>query len=183
MADIASILAAKRPTTGSVDIVLDPALADAYHEAAAAHDEARAALRVSPDDAGLKKALRAAADALAVATDAVQPAVVTFSFRSLGKAEYAAIKDAHAPSEDQLESAKTTPSLASMLYVDPDTFPQALVSACAVDPEIPLSDAEQMWKSPDWNDGELEELFWTAQHLQRSRRTSDLGKGSGPTPS
>jgi len=179
--DFADVLASKQPTTGTVDIVLDPALSDAYHDARSALDEAKTASEVQPDDGTLRAAVLDAEDALVAAEEALRPAVVTFTLRALGKAEYEALKDDHAPTELQRKKARADNS--GPLAFNPDTFPQALVAACSVDPVIAESDAEQMWKSPDWNAGELLELFWAAQGLQASRRVPDLGKGSGTTRS
>lgn len=182
--DLSDVLAKKRPTTGTVRIVMDPALSDAYHEAVSTLEEAKVSLAVAPDDRAAAKAVRQAKDALAVAEDVLLPELVDFVQKALGKHDYESLKDEHLPTEAQIERSKTVPSLiVSQLYANPDTFPPALVAACSVDPVITPDEAEAMWKSPDWNDGELDDLFWGAQRLQRSRRIPDLGKGSGPTRS
>jgi len=179
--DLSEVLANKQPTTGKVDIVLDPALSDAYHEARMALDEARSAAAGVPDDETMRVAVLDAEDALAAAEEALRPAVVTFTQRALGKAEYEALKDDNAPTEAQRKKARAAGDGA--MAWNPDTFPQALVAACSVDPVITADDAERMWKFPEWNQGELSELFFSALSLQSSRRVPDLGKGSGTTRS
>lgn len=180
MADLAEILAAKRPTTGTVDICLDPVLADSYHDAVRARDEAKQAMADAPTKTAALRANLADREAeVQDAEEALRGVVATFTLKALGRAEYEALKDDNPPTTKQVTAAELDGT--GPLSWNPDTFPPLLVAACSADPEISVSDAQQMWKSPDWNAGELLELFWTAVGLQGSRRVPNLGKGSGPT--
>jgi hypothetical protein len=64
-----------------------------------------------------------------------------------------------------------------------ETFPPALVAACCVEPAMDYKQAAEMWTSPQWNAGELDDLFVTAWRTCRQRKAVDLGKGSGRTTS
>ena len=46
-----------------------------------------------------------------------------------------------------------------------NTFPPALISACAVEPIMTESDAREIWGSNDWSTGELNTLFDTVSAL------------------
>jgi len=181
--DFAELQKRKRPATATRDIALDPAAVDAYNEALAARDEAVAHVTTS-EGVGVAEARRRlaeATDALVATETALRDSLATFRFQALGADEYESLVDLHPPTPEQTATARREGNLLPKWNVD--TFPQALVAACCVEPALDEAEVSQLWKSPDWNQSERLELFYGALEANSSRRVPDLGKGYGPIPS
>lgn len=71
-------------------------------------------------------------------------------FKSIGSKRYDDLLGQHKPTKEQAKDGAQW---------NGETFPPALIAACAVDPEISLEDAEAIWASDDWSRGELLDLF------------------------
>lgn len=61
------------------------------------------------------------------------------------------------------------------------TFPPALISACAVEPEISLDDANEIWNSDEWSTGELNTLFDTVTSLCMTGMDVNFTEGGSVT--
>jgi len=81
---------------------------------------------------------------------------VTLKYRAIGSVEYDKLVAKHPPKNEQrVEGAS----------FNIDTFAPALIARCAVEPEMSLKDAEDIWNSPDWSRGDLMVLFRNAVDL------------------
>jgi hypothetical protein len=106
---------------------------------------------------------------------------IEFVFRSIGRPAFEELVGEHPATKAQKEEAKREGN--EDLTWNPETFPQALVKAALVSPEMSEEDVEEMWDSPDWNQAELISLFYAALEVNQSRRIIEVGKGSGTTQS
>lgn len=78
---------------------------------------------------------------------------VELRFRAIGHKEYDRLITKFPPSAQQKRDGLT---------YDPDRFGPALFSKVCIDPVLSLEDAEEIWKSEDWNRGEITNLFLAA---------------------
>lgn len=96
----------------------------------------------------------------------------TFTFRALGQRKYRALVDAHPdPKGDGQWNA--------------ETFPQALIAACAIEPEMDVVDVERLFDV--LNAGQVETLFMGAYMVNEgptrvpfSKAASDALRASAP---
>jgi hypothetical protein len=171
----------KQPATKTVEVVLDPALAEQVREAERRRDDADRRLAVRPDDPNIQTESWEAAAALETlrAQAVKQDAVVTVRFRSIGRHAWDDLIRQHPPTDAQTAEAKA----AGMgdLNFNSDTFPPAVVAASLEDPKLTVDEVAEIWDSPDWNQAELGVLFGAALEVNNSRHTLDLGKDSGGT--
>jgi hypothetical protein len=90
---------------------------------------------------------RAAAEAIQAVEASMAESETVFVFRALGRRKYRALMDAHPdPKGEGMFSA--------------DTFPQALIAASCVEPEMDVVDAERLFDV--LNAGQVETLFMGA---------------------
>lgn len=80
----------------------------------------------------------------------------TVLFRAIGSKEYDDLIAAHPPSKKDKDDGAVW---------NPDTFAPALISACSVEPSIPVDVAQEIWSSPMWSRGELMDLFTAVVRL------------------
>lgn len=81
---------------------------------------------------------------------------VELTFQALGSKEYDKLVAKFPPKPEQrMEGAA----------FDADKFAPALISACSVEPEMTLEDAQEIWTSDAWSRGDLMALFRTAVEL------------------
>jgi len=173
----------KKRATKVIDVVLDPDVARAVHDAEWAVEQAEGRLRVAPDDEAAQAAVWAAKAELDTlrAQAAADEAVVTLKFRSVGHHAYDQLVRDHPPTAEQIAEVKA----AGMgdLNFNADTFPPALVAASLEEPKMTVAEVTELWDSPDWNQAELSAIFTAAVEVNSRRVTLDLGKdSSGTTP-
>lgn len=178
--DFAELQRRKRPATAECALALDSDVIDAHSRALRAYETAKTVAEETPTST-TKAALAEAEDALEVAEAAAAEATVTFKFRGISEEEWDALIDVHGPTPDQIRKARKD-NAAAPTWND-DTFPQALVAASCIEPEMTAEQVGEMWKSPQWNAAELQGLFQAAYSASRTRRVPELGKGFGRTPS
>ncbi len=102
---------------------------------------------------------------------------ITFIFKSLGRIVYDDLVELpeHQPSDEQKKEGA---------QFNPDTFPPALVAAAAVDPEISIEEAVEIFGDSEWNGAELQKLFFAALEVNTETGDIPLSKGgSGVTAS
>jgi hypothetical protein len=82
---------------------------------------------------------------------------VTMKLVSLGSQEYDKLVTKHPPKtpEQKMEGAG----------YDINTFAPALLARVVVDPDMTPAEWTEIWESPDWNRGEVLDLFTTAAGL------------------
>lgn len=78
---------------------------------------------------------------------------VSVLFRAIGGTEYDKLVSQFPPTKGQRDEG---------LSFNIDRFAPALISRCAVEPEIPIEDAKELWESESWNRGERMALFMGA---------------------
>jgi hypothetical protein len=81
---------------------------------------------------------------------------VTLKYQAIGMREYDRLVAKHPPKPDQRAEGSS---------FDIDTFAPALISACALDPEITGEEARSIWNSEDWSRGDVMVLFRNAVEL------------------
>jgi len=81
---------------------------------------------------------------------------VTLKYQAIGMRAYDRLVAKHPPKPDQRAEGAS---------FDMDTFAPALISACAVEPEISLDQAKSIWDSDDWSRGDVMVLFRNAVEL------------------
>lgn len=171
----------KQPATKTVEVVLDPALAEEVREAERRRDDAARRLAVRPDDNTIQDEEWEATSALeALRARAVkEDAVVTVRFRSIGRHAWDDLIRSHPPTDQQIAEAKA--SGMGDLNFNSDTFPPAVVAASLDEPKMTVDEVAAIWDSPEWNQAELGILFAAALEVNNSRHTLDLGKDSSGT--
>jgi hypothetical protein len=87
------------------------------------------------------------------------PKQVSFLFRAISRKEYDLLIDAHPPTKIQVAKGD---------QFNVDTFAPTLLANVCVEPEIDAPTWGRYWKSPEWSNGELMGLFFTAQSLCNS---------------
>ncbi len=185
----------KKPVTRSVEIFLDSDVAQAVNRAEVALERAEDRLSQRPGDVGLQaKRDEAKVELERLQAEAVETgAVVSFTFRSIGRKAYEKLIEDHPATSEQQKQAREDGQAAglsaqlSRLQWNSDTFPPALIAAASYEPKITDEEAWELFHvSDDWNSAELTSLFVTARDAQQARDVADLGKsrnGSRPTPS
>lgn len=81
---------------------------------------------------------------------------VTLKYQAIGMRAYDKLVSKHPPKPDQRAEGAS---------FDMDTFAPALISACAVDPEITPDEAKAIWDSEEWSRGDVMVLFRNAVEL------------------
>lgn len=163
----------KKPRFGYVPLVLDQEVGDEYDKVLKElkMQEAVQARRPSLETEESIEELKGRLEELEAELEAV---TVVFKFRSIGGDRVDALIEEHPPTAKQRKKAEGKeggePSW------NPETFPQALVAACVVDPELSLEDVQDMWKSDDWTSPELNLLFTTAMGVNTAVRTHQSAK-------
>ena len=170
----------KQPATKTVEIVLDPDVARAVHEAEDRVDQAEARQRLNPDDEAAQNALWTAREELdALRAEAAKgDVVVAVKFRSIGRHAYDDLIRQHPPTDEQQAEAKEA---GVELNFNTETFPPALVAVSLEEPKMPVEDVVAMWNNANWNAAELTALFNAAVEVNSRRVVLDLGKGSPGT--
>lgn len=101
-----------------------------------------------------------------------QSGAVRLTFRAIGRKAFEELLSANPPSKDQLEDLSMRGSNGETPTFNPEVFPQRLVAA-----SLGMADEEIMewWDGPDWNGGELQELFFHAMKVNQETRIINLG--------
>lgn len=81
---------------------------------------------------------------------------VTFLFRSIGARDWESLVSKNPPTSSQRADGQP---------FNTDTFPPALLASVCVDPAISEEDWKEIWGSPDWNRGEIADLYGEAVAL------------------
>lgn len=174
MTTIEDILSRKQPNRATVWIPLDNDLADAYREAETNFNAAQSFATVRGDDAVSQRKADEAADVLAEAKAAMRDASIKFVFQAVGRKRYEALVTEHPAPKDQQRKARELRQ--DVPEFNEDTFPQALVAACLIDPMLSEEDVRKLWDSDNFSMAEQRNLFQTAIVVNQNWRVVDLGK-------
>lgn len=143
------LVSVKKPARRRIELVLDSEVAE---ELKAAQAEVSLA-EMQAKDARSSVALKKARERVEKAEKAAEAVTVTVALRSIGRGPYEALQRAHRPRpEDKKEG----------LEFHAETFPPALIAACAEEPAMTLEQATELWNSENWAHGELTALFLAA---------------------
>jgi len=135
-------------------------------------NDAVAAFRLA--DVNLRKAklsgeqqqIDAAQKAADEAEEAVREATLIFRLRALPRDVYAELKAEHPPTEDDhAEQREYTGDAKAKAAWHTKTFGPALVSACLVEPEATVEEADEMRR--EWNEAEWNGLYGSAIGVNR----------------
>jgi len=77
----------------------------------------------------------------------------TVKVRAIGSKEYDELLAGHPPTGKQKKDDPNTP-------YNHETFPPALIAACAAEPTMTIEQATELWESDHWSRGELSTLFF-----------------------
>lgn len=173
----------KEPLERTVDIVLNDRSVDAHREAELSLLQAQTALAGLADDAPnrreMEKAVKAAQAELDAAQADLDENTVTMRFRSIGRKAYDALLDAHPPRDEDKKAADEQGVAAGTINWNTETFPQALIAASCVEPQMTAEDIAEIYDS--WNTAELAPLFYTALAVNTNNRVGNLGNAFGGT--
>ena len=177
----------KKPTIRWCDSVTDALVADELDEQRQALQRLRARSDRLQVDEQLKVEVESAEEELEerIAALRAEDLVVRFHARTIGRDAFERLVDLHPPTKDQQKQE------GRKLSWNTDTFAPALIFACGVDVEkdeqgnivstSPAfeqeSEAIDLWNDPDWNQGELGQIFQTCLDANTHIRKVDLGKG------
>lgn len=194
-------LAKKKPLERTVPIVLNDDVGDAVQQAEARVREMQADyeawlkdmrdLQVAtiksmpleaqkeyllhlPDPPGAESRrleIERAKEVLSGAKEAFRDATVYITVRAVGRKPYEDLVAAH-PATDEQNAEHMAQHNVPAPY-NGDTFPQALISASAIEPKMPLDVVNQIWD--EWNSAELTDLFTAALVVNTQRRSATLG--------
>lgn len=171
----------KRPVTDKVPFLFDLSLAPALNEASLELQRAERALervRSHPQPEGMSVEIwerqlaltgadvERAKTALAAAQEAVDEETFEVTLRAINSKAYFALAEAHPPTPEQIAAADAAAALAGLhegkteaelrrmkIDFNPETFPRAIVAACAVgleeDELDAIFDPEGTWVPPD----------------------------------
>jgi hypothetical protein len=101
---------------------------------------------------------------------------IFFLFESIGRKRYDKMMEEHPPSKEQVIRAEKE---GETLTFNVETFPFALIDACALEPEHePGELGAWLQEDPDdeWNTAEIADLFQAAMTTNVGRVRLDLGK-------
>lgn len=87
---------------------------------------------------------------LTVTDDQGKETKVAMKVKALGFKDYDDLVGEHPPNKAQIKDGNQW---------DPETFPPALLSACAVSPGLTVDEATAIWESDSWSRGELMDVF------------------------
>jgi hypothetical protein len=85
-----------------------------------------------------------------------EPKEVTLKYQAIGMRAYDKLVAKYPPKPEQRAEGSS---------FDIDTFAPALIAACAVEPEISIAQAKEIWDSEDWSRGDVMVLFRNAVEL------------------
>lgn len=165
-ATIDELLSGKKALVRTAYFIVDSDLADEWAEARARVDE----LRYSNDEAALRSA-RAVVDDLRAR---VKEHTRAIRFKALGRDAYEKLVDQFPPSDRQRRDARDR-GLGEPSW-DLDKFPPRLLAAAAIAPQMSVDQAEALWNSEDYNQGELQLILTTALGANGGSRVLSLGK-------
>lgn len=95
---------------------------------------------------------------------------VTITFQAIGRKAYEQLLAKHTPEPTPEQRKKgETPS------EDIDAFGPELLSACAVEPELPLDFAQRIWN--EWGNAEVASLYTAALRVNTKTGIERLGEG------
>lgn len=104
--------------------------------------------------------------------DEAEGLAITFTFRDIGRKPFDDLVLAHPATPDQKKRVEELGG--GMLEYNVDTFPPALMAATAINPEMTLEEATEIFN--DWGAGDVEALFATALMVCRERTSIPLSK-------
>lgn len=165
----------KKPNTKKVLVVMDPDLADAYNQASQRRDLAKIRLDARPDTPEHIDEFDQATAEYESLRERIEDDVVEFVFQSIGPKAFEELLLANQPTPDQRAEAKRKGD--DPPTWNPDTFPQLLVSASLVSPELTEEEVKELYHDPAWSAAETTNFFFAALDANSNRRMVDLGKG------
>jgi hypothetical protein len=174
MTTIDDILGRKQANRMTFWIPLDNDLAEAYREAETNFNAANSFATVRGDDQGAQRRADEASDVLASAKVALREASVKFVLQAVGRERYEQlVLDNPATREQQRKARDLRQDVPDF---NEDTFPQALVAACLVEPELSEEDVHRLWKSDQFSVAEIRMIVQNAILVNQNWRVVDLGK-------
>ena len=171
------ILAAKKPNTRTVDIILDSDLAG---EISMKRLEIEQTKQRSKGRKSLAEGTQTLEQELDDLIDSAAEIAVTFTFTDIGRKNFDDLVHAHQPTEEQRKQIADLGG--GILEYNTETFPPALISAAASDPEITVEEAQEIFD--EWGQGDAETLFSVALIVCKERTSVPLSKnGTDPISS
>lgn len=109
--------------------------------------------------------------------ESIKNSAIKFVFQAIGRKRYDKLMEDYPPTKEQMVAAEKD---GESITFNPDTFPFALIDACAIEPEHEPGELEEWLRDdPDeeWNTAEITDLFHSAVGVNVNRNRVDLGKG------
>lgn len=170
---------AKKPRRSTVDLVLDPEVAEDFATAKRSYELAETLLKGEPTSTERKAEFDAAKSRLDKVTKAARDVTFSITFRSIGPSRYEDLKHAHLASAEEKKAAEARglPDI----ELSETTWPVALIAACAEEPALSEDEVREIRTSDAFNRAEFDTLYFTCLSLNEQRAVVDLGKGSRGT--
>lgn len=162
----------KKAVHKSVRLCMDTDLREELEEARRALSAAETRSRGLRGEAS-ETALANAQERVSDLEQQVRESSVKFLFKSLGRKRMDTLVGEHPPTPEQKAQGTTE----RPVEFNPDTFPQVLVAACIVEPELTQEDVDELWIDDRWSDLDLAALFNTALMANQTNSVVRLGNG------
>jgi hypothetical protein len=115
---------------------------------------------------------------------------VDFVIRAVGRKAWKKLVDEYQPKpaqQDEYQARQRAAGIAERnverLEYDPERFPAVCLAATFHDPALTIEEAQRLWDSEVFSDGELERIFAACMGINRiADGTVNWGKGSPETP-
>lgn len=172
---IEEIMRLKKPHTVSVEISLDPEIAQAMWEAeqeiedlekrlnrerARARSQTGKSLADGSELQEIQKQIEAAEGRLEALWDDAEGSIAEFVFQDIGRKRYDDLVSEHPPTAEEKRQWEAEGGEGKLAY-STESFPPALISATAIKPEIDLATATKI--CDEWGNGEVYKLMNAAQ--------------------
>lgn len=167
----------KKPVMRSVWISFDSELSEEVDELERKLAVLRPRAARSKDDESIQQELADTEAKFLSMRDELRKSSQKFVFRSLSRRKYDELLTRHQPTDEQQAEAKKMGGADAVLEFNPETFPEALVAACIMEPELTSEDVHDIFTSDDWNGSETLALFNTALSACINRGSVNLGNG------
>ena len=181
MSKIADLLAARKPRTRFIRLVLDGDSTVELQRLQAQLSVLRA--NRSEDQEPLNSPIPALERKIQELEASVLEEAVEFTFRAIGRGDLEAIRIKYPPTEEQWriykERAEVNPFVPAPTF-DPDGIAPELIAASAADPEMSVDEALALWDT--LSDGEAAQLYEAAYEVNMEATTVPLSAtGIGET--
>lgn len=168
---VADLLTVKKSLEDEVRICLDSATADRLLRAEKELNRAKG-IGVSFEGSSRLETLEEAQAEHEAAVAANDAATALLKLRAVPRWRLKELIEGHRPTQDQRAEYKAQLRALNLpanmeLEYNPETFPPVLIAETVIEPKMTVEEAEQLWNSDAWSDGELGQLLQACQAVNK----------------